>query len=98
MISRVIFDWLLPPSCYRYCRVAWGTLLLLILAFMEETRNKKRAFKIIFLGAPAAGKGTQAIKMQEKLGARQLSSGDILREFVARGGEEGQRLKSIMDS
>jgi adenylate kinase len=63
---------------------------------MTQAQGKK-TYKIVFLGPPAVGKGTQAIKMQEKVGAKQLSSGDILREVVAAGGEVGQTLKSIMD-
>ena len=58
----------------------------------------QKTYKIVFLGPPAVGKGTQAIKMQEKLGAKQLASGDILREVVAKGDENGQKLKAIMDS
>lgn len=58
----------------------------------------QKTYKIVFLGPPAVGKGTQAIKMQDKLGAKQLSSGDILREVVAKGDESGQKLKAIMDS
>ena len=62
------------------------------------TEQQEKTYKIVFLGPPAVGKGTQAIKMQDKLGAKQLSSGDILREVVARGDEQGVALKQIMDS
>lgn len=62
------------------------------------SEQSQKSYKIVFLGPPAVGKGTQAIKMQDKLGAKQLSSGDILREVVAKGDESGQKLKAIMDS
>lgn len=62
------------------------------------SEQTQKTYKIVFLGPPAVGKGTQAIKMQEKLGAKQLSSGDILREVVAKGDESGKKLKAIMDS
>jgi adenylate kinase len=59
-------------------------------------RSKK--YKIVFIGPPASGKGTVAVKTSERYGPEQLSSGDILREFVAKGTEEGKALKAIMDS
>src|SRR5512138_3516233 len=43
--------------------------------------------RIVLLGAPGAGKGTQSQKLQAKYGVPQVSSGDILRDAVARGTE-----------
>lgn len=54
--------------------------------------------KIIFLGAPGSGKGTQSKLVSKKLNIPQLSTGDILREAVKAGTEVGKKAKSYMDA
>lgn len=54
--------------------------------------------RLVLLGAPGAGKGTQAKKLIEKYSIPQISTGDILRKAVADGTPLGKEAKSYMDS
>lgn len=54
--------------------------------------------KLILLGAPGVGKGTQARFIAEKFGIPQISTGDMLREAIQAGTELGKRVKSVLDS
>ena len=53
--------------------------------------------RLVMLGPPGAGKGTQATKIAARLGIPQLSTGDMLREAVASRSTSGLRAKHIMD-
>ena len=53
---------------------------------------------LILLGAPGAGKGTQAELLTEKLGIPSISTGNMLREAMANGTELGRQVKQYMDA
>ena len=54
--------------------------------------------RIILIGAPGSGKGTQAQRLSASQGIPQVSTGDLLREAVKAGTELGQRAREAMDS
>jgi adenylate kinase len=54
--------------------------------------------RIVLLGPPGSGKGTQSQRLVERLGIPQISSGDLLRSAVARGTELGRQAKGAMDA
>lgn len=54
--------------------------------------------RLVLLGAPGAGKGTQAARLMESLGVPHVSTGDMLRAAVAAKTEIGVKAKAIMDA
>ena len=61
---------------------------------MTQNRNKV----VIFLGPPGAGKGTQAERLAHDQHLVKISTGDILRDHVARDTELGRQVKPILDA
>ena len=54
--------------------------------------------RVIFVGPPGSGKGSQAPLLKKEFCACHLATGDLLRAAVAQGSEYGKQAKSIMDS
>lgn len=54
--------------------------------------------RLVLIGAPGSGKGTQAQRMQSRHGVPQVSTGDLLREAVAAGTPLGRAAKIVMDA
>lgn len=57
----------------------------------------RSSLRLLMLGAPGAGKGTQGVRLAERYRARHVSTGDLLRAQVAAGSELGQRAQPFMD-
>lgn len=64
---------------------------------MNGLRPQEVKMKIIMLGAPGAGKGTQAKMIAEKYGLPHISTGDIFRANIKNGTELGKEAKEYMD-
>jgi adenylate kinase len=62
----------------------------------NDTARKRKIGPVILLGPPGAGKGTQSKQIVDRYGIPQISTGDLLRDNIARGTELGISAKGIM--
>ncbi len=60
-------------------------------------RKQEGSMRIVLLGGPGSGKGTQAKKLVDKLGIPQISTGDIFRAALKEGTPMGLKAKTYMD-
>jgi adenylate kinase len=72
--------------------------LLVLESFVKQREERgEKKLRLIFLGPPGSGKGTQASRLSERFGIPQISTGDILREAVTNKTELGIKAKEFMD-
>jgi len=79
----------------HFALLALLTLLAIPLFAMKPAEDRQTV--LIMLGAPGAGKGTQAVRLSEKMGIPQISTGDLFRENLRKKTPVGQKAKSYMD-
>lgn len=65
--------------------------------FTKSKDERNRAVKLVFLGPPGAGKGTQAVRLCEEMDLEHASTGDIFRAAVKEESELGKTVKSYLD-
>lgn len=64
-----------------------------------ETKNENdHQIRLVFLGPPGCGKGTQAEKISKEFAVCHLATGDMLRASIAAGNESGLEAKTFMDA
>lgn len=79
---------------YAFCLFL---LLLPITIFALDRASQPKQRIIILLGAPASGKGTQAVELSKTLSLPHISTGDILRANIASKTQLGEQAKQYMD-
>ena len=64
----------------------------------KEKEEDHHQIRLVFLGPPGCGKGTQADKISQEYSVRHLATGDMLRAAIAAKNESGLQAKSFMDA
>src|SRR3954451_13996637 len=78
--------------------IGWGGLGTVTPRRRGQDTGQESNMRIVFMGAPGSGKGTQAQRLEKQFGIPQISTGDILRKHLADGSPLGLRPKEIMAS
>ena len=65
---------------------------------LRAFHTSKKIMRIVLLGAPGSGKGTQSQLLVKAFGIPQISTGDLLREARAKGTELGRKAQAFMDA
>lgn len=60
--------------------------------------SEKQGKRVVLIGPPGSGKGTQSPRLVEEFGICHLATGDLLRAAIAKGTELGLKAKSIMEA
>ena len=77
------------------CSGATGLRLSVV---MTSPASPAAGVRLLLLGAPGSGKGTQGVRLAERYGARHVSTGDLLRAQVAEGTDLGHAAQPYMDA
>ncbi|CAI5485081.1 unnamed protein product [Closterium sp. Yama58-4] len=96
----------ISPSCVRRGKATaqrrqWRSLKVAASSSTttaEPAVEDSSVLRVIISGAPASGKGTQCEEIVKKYGLTHISTGDLLRDEVARGTENGRQAKAFMDA
>ena len=71
--------------------------LIIAYSSMKRLTGGKRKLKAVMFGAPGAGKGTYASRLQQKLGVETIATGDIFRELIKQDSELGKKVKGYVE-
>lgn len=82
----------------QFCILFLLVFILPISMFASSSPSSENPQVVILLGPPASGKGTQAIRVAEKLHLPHISTGDLFRENISKNTPLGQQAKSYMDN
>src|SRR3954465_13310959 len=82
------------------CRLRRGTrgALLDRYAIPSPSRRRGVTVRLLLIGAPGSGKGTQAVRLAERFGITHISSGDLLRQHVRDQTQIGLTIKQYVDA